>query len=352
MSKNSEILLTESAVDFLKEEVGGGGTEVIANPTLAGDEADLTGLEVDGVKYKVPQGGEGSGVEFVELTFERGQTFTLTQEQATKLQDGAILYDAEGKVFNLDIKTNDGNTYSSVSYIDNTISVDHVDIILVNFNTSLYSCYRIISSKENVIPSWCNGYILTYNYTQMKKVMLNMNNLKEALFRSNSYLSEPISTHIGQSTSYITIATLNNETSSGWRNSMITFICTRINSRRCRIEVQIEREPLYSQEHTFNADIFSWEDVFDFLSNEPAIVEINLDNVYFSGGTMIEESPDHEEGVGSLGIAVRFGFSNEIIFGNSDNQSKLYGLVLIKDVKGFFNSILEESGSSSSSSSE
>lgn len=33
----------------------GGGSEVVANPTLAGTEAALTGLEVDGTKYKVNQ---------------------------------------------------------------------------------------------------------------------------------------------------------------------------------------------------------------------------------------------------------------------------------------------------------
>lgn len=33
------------------------GTEVIANPTLAGTEADLTGLQVGDTKYKVPSGG-------------------------------------------------------------------------------------------------------------------------------------------------------------------------------------------------------------------------------------------------------------------------------------------------------
>lgn len=36
---------------------GGGGTTVIANPTLAGTEADLTGLQVGNTKYKVPSGG-------------------------------------------------------------------------------------------------------------------------------------------------------------------------------------------------------------------------------------------------------------------------------------------------------
>ena len=42
------------------EEGGGtGGSSVIANPTLVGTEALLTGLEVDGTKYKVPSGGSG-----------------------------------------------------------------------------------------------------------------------------------------------------------------------------------------------------------------------------------------------------------------------------------------------------
>lgn len=43
---------------------GGSGTEVIANPELAGDEAALTGLEVAGTKYKV---GGGSGSEYAEI---------------------------------------------------------------------------------------------------------------------------------------------------------------------------------------------------------------------------------------------------------------------------------------------
>ena len=35
---------------------------IVANPTLAGTESDLTGLEVDGTKYKVPTGGGSAGV--------------------------------------------------------------------------------------------------------------------------------------------------------------------------------------------------------------------------------------------------------------------------------------------------
>ena len=35
------------------------GSEVVANPTLAGTETNLTGLEVDGTKYAVSGGGGG-----------------------------------------------------------------------------------------------------------------------------------------------------------------------------------------------------------------------------------------------------------------------------------------------------
>ena len=55
MSKQ-EILLSNSAIEFLKDEIGG-GTNVVANPTLDGTETALTGLQVGETKYKVPQGG-------------------------------------------------------------------------------------------------------------------------------------------------------------------------------------------------------------------------------------------------------------------------------------------------------
>lgn len=48
---------------------GGSGSKVIANPELVGDEDDLNGLEVDGVKYKVPS-GSGGGSVLLELTDE------------------------------------------------------------------------------------------------------------------------------------------------------------------------------------------------------------------------------------------------------------------------------------------
>ena len=50
---DKKIINAESIENW--NEGGGGGTEVIANPELEGDEDALTGLEVDGTKYKVPE---------------------------------------------------------------------------------------------------------------------------------------------------------------------------------------------------------------------------------------------------------------------------------------------------------
>lgn len=51
-----------------------GKSTVIANPTLAGTEATLTGLSVNGTKYKVPAGGSGGGTEVVGNPDVTGQS--------------------------------------------------------------------------------------------------------------------------------------------------------------------------------------------------------------------------------------------------------------------------------------
>lgn len=93
MKNELEINLDSKAVGKLQDVVGGGGTTVIANPELTGDEPDLEGLQVGDTKYAVPQGG--GGIEYVELTVDfsniDGATGNLTQEQLTKLQNGAFI---------------------------------------------------------------------------------------------------------------------------------------------------------------------------------------------------------------------------------------------------------------------
>lgn len=55
-----------------------GGTEVVANPELVGDEAALTGLEVAGTKYKV--GGNTKYILTGDVTWMSGESVTITDE--------------------------------------------------------------------------------------------------------------------------------------------------------------------------------------------------------------------------------------------------------------------------------
>ena len=61
----------------------GVGTTVIANPELSGTEADLTGLQVGGTKYKVPS-GSGTTLTVKDIT-------TLTNGQCSNLNCGDIV---------------------------------------------------------------------------------------------------------------------------------------------------------------------------------------------------------------------------------------------------------------------
>jgi hypothetical protein len=71
------IHLNQSENQTIALDAGGsGGSSVVANPTLAGTEADLTGLEVDGTKYKVSSGGGGSEVHLYQHNIQLKSTFT------------------------------------------------------------------------------------------------------------------------------------------------------------------------------------------------------------------------------------------------------------------------------------
>lgn len=71
-------ILDEMTALNIGKEISGAGTNVVANPTLAGTEDPLTGLEVDGTKYKV--GGSGGGVLVVQEDGETGVLDKTWQE--------------------------------------------------------------------------------------------------------------------------------------------------------------------------------------------------------------------------------------------------------------------------------
>ena len=74
---NNEIKLDQKATNYLKDKLGGGegGTTVVANPELAGTEADLTGLQVGETKYKVPQGGSAQHYHKVVLLIDESAEY-------------------------------------------------------------------------------------------------------------------------------------------------------------------------------------------------------------------------------------------------------------------------------------
>lgn len=67
---NGQVLTANGTGGATWQNPTGGGTEVVANPVLAGTESDLTGLEVAGTKYKVPTGGSGGGTQLYMHSIE------------------------------------------------------------------------------------------------------------------------------------------------------------------------------------------------------------------------------------------------------------------------------------------
>ena len=143
MSKQ-EILLSNSAIEFLKDEIGG-GTNVVANPTLDGTETALTGLQVGETKYKVPQGSDGL-MEIVTLEYIiDSELHNITQEQATKLQNGAILTDENGNVYSLVAMQDNGSMlmYQYIVFNTSIAQVDAVNVIAISTSALLYRCLKL-----------------------------------------------------------------------------------------------------------------------------------------------------------------------------------------------------------------
>lgn len=145
---NDEIKLDDSAVELLKDTVGG-GTTVKANPELVGDEPNLEGLEVEGIKYKVPEGGGSSVVpeyfisaqvlnEFAYIVDQDGKETTINMSKLkTLLLNKGIITDnqiVDGNTpFGLEFNLISPNiTFESSSYGSGT----EVSKIYITISTS------------------------------------------------------------------------------------------------------------------------------------------------------------------------------------------------------------------------
>ena len=94
------------------------GSEVVANPTLEGDEGSLTGLEVDGTKYKMPKGSEAHCYEVQFMDYYG----TTNYGYCHYYTDNDSITDAEG--LNNDLKAKYSTQTAKPHYPVNYIRVN------------------------------------------------------------------------------------------------------------------------------------------------------------------------------------------------------------------------------------
>ena len=132
-----------------------GGTTVVANPTIAGTEADLTGLQVGDTKYKIPEGGGGGGVLVIGADLE---TYTLDktwQEIADadfpiiRLSDGGQV----GASWNTIMEAVDKGPSFPERYV--------VKMVQIGINNETHECevyvYEFSCASENGYPAMQMG---------------------------------------------------------------------------------------------------------------------------------------------------------------------------------------------------
>ncbi len=111
VTKANAITSTASEIDTAV----GNATKVVANPTLAGTEADLTGLEVNGTKYAVPSGGSAIGsMQGVTITAIGNDLESLITDPDNPVLYGAVKWDWQTSSVG-DISTKYGNLGIGIS---------------------------------------------------------------------------------------------------------------------------------------------------------------------------------------------------------------------------------------------
>lgn len=118
--------------------------EVIANPTLAGTEANLTGLQVGETKYAVPQGGSDTKLYNVDVRID------ISPEQSC---NGSYITFIFNTLDITDLPTNFEELVSHLTYNENTKALyilAHLSDFDNVFNKNNYDGYIIISLAYNV----------------------------------------------------------------------------------------------------------------------------------------------------------------------------------------------------------
>jgi len=136
--KNNEVLGT-----FLEN------TDVVVNPTLVGDEPEMTGIQVGGQKYKAPQGGGSSDL---------GGLYPNTKLQ--QLDDALVLgdFDTHSDEYTY-IKLSDLMSLLEEKVDLNTIPLDTEYIEVNNLHIRLLTSFVNFSDSANINSSTAEIYL-------------------------------------------------------------------------------------------------------------------------------------------------------------------------------------------------
>lgn len=140
-------------------KVGGGGTEVVANPTLAGTEADLTGLQVGDTKYKVPSGGS-----FTQEQADWTETDN-TKPSYIKNKPALKTVATSGSYNDLTDKPNLATVATSGSYNDLT-DKPTIPTNVINYRELMVSSSPVSGAGEVYVP--VNTMNNTNNYVEIQ----------------------------------------------------------------------------------------------------------------------------------------------------------------------------------------
>lgn len=170
VTKANSITSTAAQIDTAV----GDATKVVANPTLAGTESDLTGIQVGTTKYKISSGG-GGGVHQhnIELHFynqtsndyavrftvvcDRAEAFTsYSQLQSYLYTNTNIMFPATGVCR----VNNDHNFIDRVLITSSTSQINVSCHVIESTKPAGSSYYAIFSPGYNLTPTDFTDYVI------------------------------------------------------------------------------------------------------------------------------------------------------------------------------------------------
>lgn len=137
-------------------ELGNAGTNVVANPTLAGTESALTGLQVGDTKYAVPVGYEVH--TYAENTTYSGADYTQIKDDVTNKRDMIIsgryyrYVETEATIYSkyISIAYDSTGKYITTYY---TSIVDNTTSMTINSAGTIanYQCYNLLGDQARLL---------------------------------------------------------------------------------------------------------------------------------------------------------------------------------------------------------